>query len=105
MTDQTDLQAKLLEQLQALQPQNTAAVSGWQQQPAAGLAPVAVSVPLKVNGVRVYFHFGPEHGSSPQALNALLEGLERAGLPLDRWQPRQSWGGGRGGYGGNRGGW
>ena len=79
------------------------AVGGWNQ-PALSATPanvLGVSVPIKLQtpmgSVRVYLAFGPEHASTPAALNALIEQLANAGLPLDAWTPSQgqsnSWGG------------
>ncbi len=91
--------------------QPTNLLSQWQQQPAAGTAsPSGVSLPVKMQtpggSLRVYMNFGSEF-ASPEALNALIEQLNAAGVPLDLWQPKQSWSRGRGGNGGgfNRGSW
>ena len=86
--------AALLAQAQA--KPSTPSVGGWNQ-PAVSATPtnvIGVSVPIKLQtpmgSVRVYLAFGPEHASTPAALNALLEQLANAGLPLDAWQPSQS---------------
>ncbi len=55
------------------------------------------------SSVKPLLFFGPEW-SSPDALNALLDGLAGAGVPLDVWRPKNDdgsygRGGGRGGYG------
>ncbi len=65
-----------------------------------------VSVPVQIerNGgkLRLQVHLGAEALSSPEALNAALDGLEDV-FDLDVWQPKGSQGGNgfkSGGYGG-----
>lgn len=77
---------------------------GWQRpQPLAASAPVGVAVPVSLETpsgkIRVYLHFDGSAASSPQALNALLEGLAAQGVPLDCWRARTDWRSGRSGWG------
>ena len=119
MTTETDLSAQLLalqQQMAALKPAAPVApaASPWAA-PAAPVAPAmvtGVAVPAKVptphGTLRVYLSLPAEAASSPQALQAAIDALVAAGIPLDTWQPRESgggsWGGNSGGGGWSRGG-
>lgn len=94
MNESTDLQKQLIEQLKSLQ--EAAPANPWQQQTTQTSAsnPVGLSVPLKIDGVRVYMHFSADAAASPQAIMAVIEQLDALGAPVDRWKPRQNWGGG-----------
>ena len=99
--------AALLKQAQGVTAQP--AVTGWNQPTPQNQAAnvLGVSVPIALQApmgkVRIYLAFGAEHAASPAALNALLEQLANAGLPLDAWQPQQQNGQGSG-WGGQNGG-
>ena len=77
-----------------------AAAGGWAQpQPAPAALVQGVGVPVKVNRgrgtIRLQLWLPAECAASPAALNAALDDLERAGLPLDVYEPKDSgWGGG-----------
>lgn len=129
MSDQPDnatlaaLQALLAQQ----QAQGAPAPGGWNQPaPRAQAECMGVSVPISLETpagkIRLYLAFPGSCAASPDALMALVQQLQAAGLPLDAWQPRDSGGGGSwggnsggngggwnrgngGGFGGNRGGW
>lgn len=102
MSDATnDLQQQLIQQLKALQP-TTSNANPWQQTQNTGKPePTGIAVPIKVDGVRVYLQFGAAHAQSPQAIIALIQALDDMGAPVDRWKPRQQWGGGNN-YNSNR---
>lgn len=77
--------------------------AGWQRpQPLAASAPVGVAVPVSLDTptgkIRVYLHFDGSAASSPQALNALLDGLAAQGVPLDCWRARTDWRSGSNGW-------
>lgn len=89
-----------------------AAPTAWgalaQARPAAPPPPAAVAVPVKIDmgdrsNVKALLFFGPEH-AGPGALQALLDSLIAAQVPVDVWRPRDD-DGDRGGYGRRRGGW
>ena len=73
--------------------------AGWSQpsQPAAPALVQGVGVPVKIargrGTLRLYLWLPAECASSPSALNAALDDLERAGIPLDTWEPKESSGG------------
>lgn len=75
-----------------------AAAAGWSQptQPAAPALVQGVGVPVKIargrGTIRLYLWLPAECASSPSALNAALDDLERAGIPLDVYEPRESGG-------------
>lgn len=127
MSDQLAQLQALLAQAQP-QPVNPAQpATGWAQPAPApastGLPITGISIPVKIDtplgSVRVDLHLPAEFAASPQALQAAVQLLSNAGLPVDAWQPRNSggnwgnsggsgWGGQRqgGGYSGyRRGGW
>lgn len=96
----------------------TPAGNGWALAPAASFTtpqqgmpqPQGLDVPIKIpagNGtVRLYLRFGPEAAASPQSIMAVLNALAAAGMPIDVYVPKNSWGGrggNGGGWGGNRG--
>lgn len=89
-------QSELLTALQGLLAKSTApAATGWNQPAAAPAALVqGVGVPIKVNrgrgSIRVYLWLPAECATSPQALNAALDELERQGIPLDVYEPRET---------------
>lgn len=77
------------------------AAAGWNQPaPAAPAALIqGVGVPVKIGRgrgtIRLYLWLPAECAASPQALNAALDELERAGIPLDVYESRESgWQGG-----------
>lgn len=111
MTDQEQI-AALQAQLAALQQQTTpqnAALSGWSKPQTAGAVnvqgvAVPVSVQTPIGKVRCYFWLGPE-AATPDGLQAALEQMSAAGIPIDAWEGKSSgWGNNdnsRGGYGRN----
>lgn len=89
------------------------AVSGWAQpqtQTPAALVQ-GVGVPVKIGRgrgtIRITLWLPAECASSPTALNAALDQLESAGVPLDIWEPKDGGGNGWGSGSsyGHRGGW
>lgn len=101
---QTQLNA-LLAQLQVQPPQ--APASGWARpQASAAAEPQSVSIPIKINtpsgSLRTYLNFDGSAAQSPEALMALIESLERLGMPLDFWRGSGAgaWVAGRGNSGG-----
>ena len=99
MTDQTELLNAMNALLaKAGAPTAPASSTGWAQpQPTAALVQ-GVGVPVKVNRgrgtIRLYLWLPAECASSPTALNSALDELERLGIPLDVYEPRESgWGG------------
>ena len=100
-------QAELLTALQGLLKQaapTAPAAAGWSQpQPAPALVQ-GVGVPVKIGRgrgtIRLYLWLPADCAASPQALNTALDELERAGLPLDTYEPRES-GWGNAGWGNN----
>lgn len=95
-------QNELLAALQGLLKQATGPASppaaGWQQQPQPAALIHGVGVPVKIGRgrgtIRLTLWLPAECAASPAALNAALDDLERAGLPLDTYEPRESgWGG------------
>lgn len=113
MNEQTpqDLLNAMNALLQKATPQTSA--TGWaqpQQQTPAALVQ-GVGVPVKISrgrgNLKILLWLPAECASSPSALNAALDQLESAGIPLDIWEPKDSggsWGGSSNGYG-HRGGW
>ena len=101
----TETENNLAQQLAALLAVNPlpagfsaqpAAAFGWQRpQPVAMSAPMGVAVPVSLDTpagkIRVYLHFDGSAASSPQALNALPDGLAAQGVPLDCWRARTDW--------------
>jgi hypothetical protein len=63
-----------------------------------------VKIDTPLGSVRVDLHLPAEFAASPQALQAAVQLLSNAGLPVDAWQPRNQQGGGWGGNGGQSGG-
>lgn len=74
------------------------AASGWNQPQPAGPAMVqGVGVPVKISRgrgtLKITLWLPAECASSPATLNAALDQLEAAGIPLDVWEPKESgWG-------------
>ena len=96
MTEQNEL----LQQVTALlgQSSQNPALAGWsqQQQPSAALIN-GVAVPVKIQrgrgNLKILLFLPAECANSPAALNAALDQLENAGIPLDVWEPKESgWG-------------
>lgn len=76
--------------------------SGWAQPQTTPAAMVqGVGVPVKISRgrgtLKITLWLPAECASSPIALNAALDQLEAAGIPLDVWEPKDS-----GGWGGSR---
>lgn len=99
MTEQTP--QDLLSAMNALlaKASATPATSSWtpQQATAAPAAIQGVGVPVKINRgrgtIRITLWLPAECASSPAAMNAALDQLEAAGIPLDVWEPKDSgWG-------------
>jgi uncharacterized membrane protein YgcG len=113
MSDQlAQLQALLAQaQPQAVNPAQPS--TGWAQPapaPAAtGLPITGISIPVKIDtplgSVRIDLHLPAEFAASPQALQAAVQLLSNAGLPVDAWQPRNQGGGWGNGGGQSGGGW
>jgi hypothetical protein len=125
MSDQLAQLQALLAQAQSTTP---APAAGWSQPAPApvssGIPITGISIPIKIDtplgSVRIDVFLPAECAASPQALQAAVQLLYGAGLPVDAWQPKNSggnwgnsggngWGGQRqGGYSGGgyrRGGW
>lgn len=74
-------------------------LTGWAQPPVApaDLSIIGVSVPVSVQtntgNVRVYIALPAECGSNMSVLQRAVENLIAAGVPVDAWQPRSSYGG------------
>jgi len=90
----------------------SAATGGWAQpQPTPSAMVQGVGVPVKIGrgrgNLKIILWLPAECASSPTALNAALDQLESAGVPLDIWEPKDGGGNGWGGGSsyGNRGGW
>lgn len=71
------------------------AASGWNQPAQAGPALVqGIGVPVKISRgrgtLKITLWLPPECAASPAALNAALDQLEAAGIPLDVWEPKDS---------------
>lgn len=106
-------QSELLTALQGLLAKSTAApaaAGGWQQPQQAPALVQGVGVPCKIGRgrgtIRVTLWLPAECAASPAALNAALDDLERAGIPLDVYEPRESgWQGNNAGWGGNNNRW
>lgn len=101
MSDPNELLAAmnaLLAKASATAPSGAAGAAGWSQpsQPAAPALVQGVGVPVKIargrGTIRLYLWLPAECASSPSALNAALDDLERAGIPLDVYEPRESGG-------------
>lgn len=98
----------LLANLQALLAKSApTSSSGWQQPQPAPTLVQGVGVPIKINRgrgtLRVHLWLPAECAASPSALNAALDDLERAGIPLDVYESRESgWGGHAGWNNSNR---
>lgn len=114
MTEQTPEQ--LLAAMNALlakagAPSAAPQPSGWAQpQPQPAALVQGVGVPVKIGrgrgNLKITLWLPAECASSPTALNAALDQLENAGIPLDVWEPKESgWGSGSSGWSGNRSGW
>ncbi len=75
-----------------------AAGNGWaQQQPTPAALVQGVGVPVKISrgrgNLKIMLWLSAECAASPAALNAALDQLENAGIPLDVWEPKESgWG-------------
>lgn len=83
-------------------PTPQASATGWAQpqpQPPAAMVQ-GVAVPVKISrgrgNLKILLWLPAECASSPVALNAALDQLEAAGIPLDVWEPKESGGGGWG---------
>jgi hypothetical protein len=100
MTEQNELLASLQTLLAKAGNPTAPAAAGWNQPAPAPAALVqGVGVPVKIargrGTIRLYLWLPPECAASPQAMNAALDDLERAGIPLDVYEPRESgWQGG-----------
>ncbi|MCU0807926.1 MAG: hypothetical protein MUC53_08310 [Candidatus Contendobacter sp.] len=111
MSDQLAQLQALLAQAQPQPATTQPAASGWAQPAtppvAAGLPITGISIPVKIDtplgSVRVDLHLPAEFAASPQALQAAVQLLSNAGLPVDAWQSRSQ--GGWGNSGGSSGGW
>jgi hypothetical protein len=105
MSEDTNITETLKAILAGQQGASGAGLPGWGTQTRP--TPTGVSIPIKVptplGSVRVDMHFGAEH-ATPQGIEALLQSLVNAGVPVDAWQPRSSWGNSNGGGGYRRGG-
>ncbi len=95
MTDQTqDLQAMMAALLaQANAPKAPPPVSGWHQpSPPPDALIQGVGVPVKIGrgrgNLKITLWLPAECASSPATLNAALDQLEAAGIPLDVWEPK-----------------
>lgn len=80
-------------------------ITGWNQPQSASPAMVqGVGVPAKISRgrgtLKIVLWLPAECAASPAALNAALDQLENAGIPLDVWEPKES---GWGSSGSNRG--
>ena len=106
MTEQTpqDLLSAMNTLLQKASTSTTtgtpAAIGGWTQ-PQPQMTPAAlvqgVGVPVKISrgrgNLKITLWLPAECAGSPAALNAALDQLEAAGIPLDVWEPKESgWG-------------
>jgi hypothetical protein len=109
MTEQEQIQA-LKNQLAALQQNlnsgSNPALSGWSKPQSTGTVniqgvAIPVSVQTPIGKVRCYFWLGSE-AATPDGLQAALEQMHAAGLPIDAWEDKKSsWSGNdnsRGGY-------
>ena len=99
-------QQELLTMMQALLAKAGAvsapAAGGWNQPmatgPATGSATIqGVGVPAKISRgrgtLRITLWLPAECAASPTTLNAALDQIEAAGIPLDVWEPKESgWG-------------
>lgn len=97
MNEQTN--TELLNAMNALLAKASAekapAATGWNQPQPAGPAMVqGVGVPAKISRgrgtLKITLWLPAECASSPAALNAALDQLEGAGIPLDVWEPKDS---------------
>lgn len=101
--NQQELLAAMNELLKRAGAQSAPVSSGWNQPTIAGPAMVqGIGVPVKISRgrgtLRITLWLPPECAASPAALNAALDQLEAAGIPLDVWEPKDSgWGTQRGG--------
>lgn len=102
-------QSELLTALQGLLAKSTAApaaAGGWQQPQQAPALVQGVGVPCKIGRgrgtIRLYLWLPAEAAANPQALNAALDDLERAGIPLDVYERESGWGGNAGWNNNNR---
>lgn len=115
MTEQEQQLQALQAQLATLQGQMNggasnanAALSGWNKPHTGGAVnvqgvAVPVSVQTPIGKVRCYFWLGPE-AATPDGLQAALEQMHAAGIPIDAWEDKKSsWSGNsdnsRGNYG------
>lgn len=102
MSDKSEIQQLIEKQLSKLKEESGPAsgIGGWaRQKTAEPAAAVGLSVPLKIDGVRVYLHFGQEAAASPEAVMATINALDEIGAPVDRWKPRQQqWSGNNRGW-------
>lgn len=101
MTDQAPDPQALLNAMNSLlaKASATPAATGWAQpQPTTPAALVqGVGVPVKISrgrgNLKIMLWLSAECAASPAALNAALDQLESAGIPLDVWEPKESgWG-------------
>ncbi|MBX7246357.1 MAG: hypothetical protein RKO24_12965 [Candidatus Competibacter sp.] len=96
--NQQDLLAAMNALLAKAGAQSAPASTGWNQQAQAGPAMVqGIGVPVKISRgrgtLKITLWLPPECAASPAALNAALDQLEAAGIPLDVWEPKDSgWG-------------
>ncbi len=101
MTEQNELLNAMNALLAKASATPTAPAAGGWNQPAPAPAALVqgVGVPVKVNRgrgtIRLQLWLPAECAASPAALNAALDDLERAGIPLDVYEPKDSgWQGG-----------
>lgn len=101
--NQQDLLAAMNALLAKASAPSAPASSGWNQPAQTSPAMVqGVGVPVKISRgrgtLRITLWLPPECAASPAAINAALDQLEAAGIPLDVWEPKESgWGTQRGG--------
>lgn len=96
MTESNELLAAMNALLAKASATQTAPAAGSWNQPAPAPAALVqgVGVPVKVNRgrgtIRLYLWLPAEAAANPQSLNGALDDLERAGIPLDVYESRES---------------
>lgn len=96
--NQQDLLAAMNALLAKASAPSAQTTTGWSQPAPAGPAMVqGIGVPAKITRgrgtLKITLWLPAECASSPAALNAALDQLEAAGIPLDVWEPKESgWG-------------
>lgn len=99
MTDQNELLTAMNALLQKASS-TTPAAAGWAQpQPTPAALVQGVGVPVKISRgrgtLKIILWLPAECAGSPAALNAALDQLDAAGIPLDIWESKESgWGSG-----------